>query len=91
MNKKVTVRTEHKKVVYCILDGSKDAEEQFNLWYFGAEHPSGGLCVCFDWENFEVKDYYHNEQVAAFDVLGVEDTDQPPILKWIDVQTNKQI
>ena len=87
MNKKITVRTNSGTVCYCILSGNENLEEQFNEWYFGSKHPGGGVCVRFDEQTLSVVDYFHGESMADFEILSIEDTDEPVLTKWVNVKT----
>jgi hypothetical protein len=87
MNKKITARNERGIVCYCILSGEDSIEEQFNLWYFDSRHPGGGVCVRFDTSKISVVDYFHAESMADFEILSIEDTDEPVMTKWFNVKT----
>ena len=88
MNKKITVRREDGTIFYCVLDGDKDLQEQFNIWYFGEAHPRNGLCVDFDGKSVDVLDYFHAEKMASFDVVAIEDTDRELLLEWTKPEEN---
>lgn len=85
MNKKITIQNSEGEAAYCILAGERDLEDQFNEWYYGSANPAHGVCVRFDGKSVSVVDYYHDERMASFDVIGVEDTPDAPILDWIAV------
>lgn len=84
MNKKITVRSEVKGICYCILSGERDLEEQFNVLLFGSAQGGGGVCARFDGKTLRVVDYFHDDTMARFDVIDIEDTDSEPILKWVE-------
>ena len=84
MNKKITIRKDNGQTCYCILSGEKNLEDQFNSWYFGSEHPSNGLCVCFDGATLDVVDYYHAEKMTSFTVVSIDDTNENPVFEWME-------
>ena len=85
MNKKITVRSITGQSSYCILSGDKDLEKQLNNWYFGSDDPQNGVCVRFNGIKLDVVDYYHDDRMASFDVVSIEDTNEAPLLNWIDI------
>ena len=85
MNKKIIVHSELNGRCYCVLPGERDLEEQFNIMLFGSEHGGGGVCARLDGKSLRVVDYFHDETMASFNIISIEDTDSEPILNWIKI------
>ena len=85
MNKKVTVKRPDGKITYCILSGEESLVDQFNRFFFGSPKPGHGMCARVAGSEIAIVDYYHNEKMSTFQIIGIEDTDSEPVLKWIDV------
>ena len=85
MNKKITVQNGHGNLTYCILSGDENLEDQLNRWYYGSPNPEHGLCVQFNNSEIAVVDYYHAETIGSIKVVSIEDTDEEPILQWINL------
>lgn len=88
MNKRITVKNNGGKTLCCILDGSKDFEKQFNLWLCGDENPRNGICVRIEEDEVALVDYYHDERITTFNVISIEDTENEPQLKWIELEND---
>ncbi len=84
MNKKYTVKNKFGQTVYCILDPSKNLEEQ--LGKVLALHPGCGLGVDLYPTKIKVVDYFVGETVGEFEILSVEDTDEPTVYNWTEVK-----
>ena len=82
MNKRLTVKNEFGKVVYCVLSGDESFEEQ--MMKVLALNAGGGFAVDFDKDSVKVKDYRTNETVGTFEVLSFVDTDEKVALNWLE-------
>jgi hypothetical protein len=73
MNVKYTVRTPQGEIAYCVIDKNKDCVSQFEeVMALGRR-----LAVRLEDEWINVVDYYHDERMAGYKILSVEDTDKP--------------
>ena len=82
MNKRLTVKNEFGKIVYCVLSGDESFEEQ--MMEVLALHAGGGFVVDFDKDFVKVKDYRTNETVGTFEILSFVDTDEKVALNWLE-------
>ena len=82
MNKRLTVKNEFGKVVYCVLSGDEPFEEQ--MMEVLALHAGGGFAVDFNKDSVKVKDYRTNETVGTFEILSFVDTDEKVVLDWLE-------
>lgn len=80
MNKKLTVKNEFGKTVYCVLSDSEPYEKQ--LMEVLSLRPGCGFSVDFYPDFLYVKDYRTNETVGRFEVLALEETEDDVILTW---------
>ena len=80
MNKKVTVKTEHGDIVYCVVNGESPIEKQLgNFWNTDG---NGGLSTRLKNNQIQIVDYFHDELFAFFDILSIEDTELEVDYKW---------
>ncbi len=82
MNKRLTVKNEFGKVVYCVLSGAEPYEKQ--LMEVLSLHQGCGFAVDFNTDHIKVKDYYTNETVGTFEVLSFVDTKEKIVLNWLE-------
>jgi len=82
MNKKFIAKNDAGKLIYCILDGTKDFEKQFNVLFCDSENPRNGLCAELEADKLALVDYYHAERIATYSIIRIEDTESEPQLKW---------
>lgn len=80
MNKKLTVKNEFGKIVYCILSDTKSFDSQ--MMEVLSLHQGCGYTVDFGEDFVYVKDYRSNETVGTFKVLSFEDTVENTVLNW---------
>lgn len=80
MNKKLTVKNEFGKTVYCILSDTKSYESQ--MMEVLSLQQGCGYTVDFRNDFVYVKDYRTNETVGTFEVLSFNDTSEDVILNW---------
>ena len=84
MNKKLTVKTEHGNICYCVLDPDISFEIQLNeLAGFSGD---GGVTVRYYEDRIEFVDYFHAEVMACFPIISLEDTSLPVCLKWVKIR-----
>ena len=83
MNKRLTVKNEFGKVVYCVLSGAEPYDKQ--LMEVLSVHAGYGLTVDFDEESVVVRDYRTNETLGTSKVLSFEDTDEEICLNWQEI------
>ena len=87
MNKKITVQNGN-RVRYCVLSDKEPFDKQLNEWYFGSNR-SGGMGVGVYSETIEIMDVYHQEPLAVFKILSIEDTEEDVLLAWMNDKTGK--
>ena len=84
MNKKLTVRTEHGRLCYCVMSPCRSYDDQLSE-LFGIGQ-GGGLSARLTERGVELNDYFHAENVALFKVLSLEDTELDVSLKWTVIE-----
>ena len=82
MNKKITVKTPNGAVRYCVLDGNASFSEQLKRDVFSI---SNDYTVEYCKDKIEVLDVYHQETIAVFEVLSVEDCEMNVTHKWVHI------
>ena len=87
MNKKITVQNGN-KVRYCVLSDKEPFDNQLNDWYFGSDR-LGGMGVVVYSETIKIMDVYHQEPLAVFKILSIEDTEEDVLLAWMNDKTGK--
>ena len=80
MNKKVTVKTEHGDIVYCVVSDESPIADQLGKFWKTDGH--GGLSTRLENNQIQIVDYFHNELFAFFDILSIEDTELDVDYKW---------
>ncbi len=71
------------KNVYCVISGNADKAEAFkNLFDFA---PGGGYSVEIESDKIRIIDYFGGSTVATFKILSVEDTDDSPTDRFIEI------
>ena len=83
MNKKITVRNNFDKTVYCVLSGEADFDEQLSEVF--SFQKGQGFSAHMSETAVIVTDYFHGEERARFDIISIEDTDQAVQLYWREV------
>ncbi len=80
MNKKLIVKNEFKKIVYCVLSDEKPYTEQ--LMEVLSLQAGCGFTVDFGKEKLRVIDYRTNETVGTFEIISFTDTQESVVLNW---------
>lgn len=80
MNKKLIVKNEFQKIVYCVLSDAEPYKEQ--LMNVLAIHAGCGYTVDFGKEKLRVLDCRTNETVGTFEIISFEDTKEEVVLNW---------
>lgn len=80
MNKKLTVKNEFGKTVYCILSDTESYENQ--MMSVLSLQQGCGYTIDFKEDFVYVKDYRTDETVGTFEVLSFEDTTENIVLDW---------
>ena len=83
MNQKYTVKAPNGKTVFCILSSDTPKEEQLSTVF--SLH-GGGVSVRYTDKEILVMDYFHDDPMASFPILSIEDTALPVSLKWCEEQ-----
>ena len=83
MNKKINVKRSDGKIMSCVLSGDMPLENQFNLWMFGSETPSGAFRASLSANSLEIIDCIAYDRVENFDILSIEDTEEDVTSKWL--------
>ncbi len=82
MNKRLTVKNEFGKVVYCVLSGDEPYEKQ--MMEVLSLHAGYGYTVDLNNDHVKVKDYRTNETIGTFEILSFVDTDEKVVLDWLE-------
>ena len=80
MNKKLIVKNEFQKTVYCVLSDEKPYKEQ--LMIVLSLNAGCGYTVAYLDDKFLVKDYRTNETVGTFHIISFTDTQEDVVLNW---------
>ncbi len=80
MNKKLTVKNEFGKIVYCVLSSEEAFEKQ--MMQMLSLRVGYGFTVDFGKEFVKVKDARTNETVGTFEILSLTDTSEDVVLDW---------
>ncbi len=83
MYKKYILKKDDERV-YCIIDGQKPSQDEWER-VFSIEK-GYGLSADVEFGKVVVKNYFRGDNVASFDVLCIEDTDDEPIYKLLPMQ-----
>lgn len=72
MNTRLVLRNSDDKLVYCVLDGERDTEEQLKEVF--SLRAGYGFTVRVTAQTVAVVDGFHADTVASWDIVAYEDT-----------------
>ena len=79
-NKKIEAINALGKNVYCVLSGDLSFEKQLNEVF--SFEKGAGYSVEMSNSQIVIKDYFHGDTVACFEIVSITDTDMEVDLKW---------
>ncbi len=80
MNKKITAKNKWDESVWCVIDGTKDMNDEIDRVVGGV--PGHGIKASFNGDEILVENYFAGDVIARLPVLSVEDTDDEPFYYW---------
>ncbi|MBQ4612241.1 MAG: hypothetical protein IJB26_01685 [Clostridia bacterium] len=86
MNKKYILKNDEDQQVYCIIDGDKPVDDEFER-VFGIEKGYGLSAELFG-DKVLVKNYFRGDTMASFAVLAVEDTTADTVYQILPLEAN---
>lgn len=75
MNKKYVLKNPHGETVFCVIDGTKIADDEFKKVL--SVTAGQGFSVDVYEDEVRLVDYFHGETRATYEILSVTDTDTP--------------
>ena len=85
MNKKITVKNDRGRILYCILPGEGELQSHIRKFLFGKEVPDGGYSALLYEDRIDIIDCIAYDRVTSFDILSIEDTDSDLCSEWVEV------
>jgi len=77
MNKRLTLKNDLGKTVYCILSGENPPEKELEAVF--DIKPGYGFSVSMDNHKVRLVDYFAGETRASFEIISMEDTGEAPL------------
>ena len=75
MNKKYVLKNPHGETVFCVIDGTQNADEEFKK-VLNIESGHGFSVDVYE-DEVRLVDYFHGDTRAKYEILAVTDTDTP--------------
>ena len=75
MNKKYVLKNPHGETVFCVIDGTKIADDEFKKVL--SVTAGQGFSVDVYEDEVRLVDYFHGETRAKYEIISVTETDTP--------------